>query len=837
MILDSFRQDVRVGLRVLVKEKTFCILAAIVLALGIAGVTTQFTVVNAFVLRGFSFPHPEQLMTVGLLDPLADSNQNNNGAGFIPSSQDYEDLRAAQQSFALMSGYLNGSTINVTYKNNPQRYTGGYVTDEFFKILGVSPIMGRDFTAEDNKPGAEKTTILGYEIWQRDFNGDPNIVGQNVRINGRAATVIGVMPKGFKFPVSEELWVPLYNEFPIKPREDPSGLGPAVIGRLKPGVSVDQVNAEFVGYAKRLAKDYPKSNSKFVSASVQPMINSFVGPQLRQTVYAMLGATLMVLLIACVNVMNMQFGRAALRAKELAIRGALGATRWRIMRQMLTESLLVAAIGGVLGVALAYYAVGLLVRAMGSLPFPLPYWVSFDIDGTVLVFTVGITLLATIFSGLLPAWLSARANPAEVMKEGGRGNSSRLVNVITRILVVGQIAFTAALLIAATLQVKSIRNQTTLNYGYDENGVYSARMGLFEGDYPTSEARQQFFARAVRSLRTNPAFDGAAMSDRFRMTFDNFGQFEVDGQTYATERDHLQVNSEAVSDGYFATLGLKVLEGRDFTLDDNDAKQPVAIVNASFAKRWFGKESPLGRRVRAFNPAAPQPWRTIIGVVPDTLMQGPFNQQTDSSGQQVGCAGFYVPLLGVPPAPQFVTIVVRPHPGQRADTLAPALGTAVSQLDSNLPTYFGGTPARLHEEILGVNRITATLFTIFGVVAVVLSSVGLYGVMSFAVSQRTQEFGIRMALGANAARILRLVMTQGAWQLVIGLVLGGGSIALLLRAVGSTALQNFLFQVNALDPFIYTAVATLLTMVAAASCFVPALRATRVNPMVALRTE
>jgi putative ABC transport system permease protein len=830
MILDSFRQDVRVGLRVLFKEKTFCILAAIVLALGIGGVTTQFTVVNAFVLRGFSFPHPEELVTVGLIDPLANDNQNNNGVGNIPSSQDYEDLRAAQQSFALMSGYLNGSTINVSYKNNPQRYTGGYVTDEFFKIVGVSPILGRDFTADDNKPGAEKTTILGYEIWQRDFGGDPNIVGQNVRINGRAATIIGVMPQGFKFPISEQLWVPLYNEFPIKPRGDASGLGPAIIARLKPGVSIDQANAELVGHAKRLAKDYPKTNGQLVSASVQPMLNSFVGPQTRQIVYAMLGATLMVLLIACVNVMNMQFGRAALRAKELAIRGALGASRWRIMRQMLTESLLVAIMGGVLGVLLGYYAVSLLVRSINSLPFPLPYWISFEIDGTVLGVTLAVTLLATIFSGLIPAWLAARANPAEVMKEGGRGNSSRLVNVITRILVVGQIAFTAALLIGAVLQVKSIRNQTTVSYGYDEEGVYSARMGLFEGDYPTSEARQQFFARAVRALRTNPAFEGAAMSDRFRMTFANFGQFEVDGQTYVTDRDRPRGNSEAVSDGYFSTMGLRILEGRDFTLDDTDAKQPVAIVNASFAKRWFGKESPIGRRVRAFNPAQPQPWRTIIGVVPDTLMQGPFNQQTDS-------AGFYVPLLGVPPAPQFVTIVVRPHQGQRADTLAPALGAAVSQLDSNLPTYFGGTPGRLHNEILGVNRITATLFTIFGVVAVVLSSVGLYGVMSFAVSQRTQEFGIRMALGANAARILRMVMTQGARQLVLGLVLGGGSIALLLRAAGGEALQNFLFHVNALDPLIYTAVAALLTTVAAASCFVPALRATRVNPMEALRTE
>lgn len=829
MFLDTFRQDVRVGLRVLVKEKTFCILAAIVLALGIGGVTTQFTVVNAFVLRGFSFPNPEQLANVGFIDPQADNQRNNGGAGNIPSTQDYEDLRAAQQSFALMTAYLNGSTINVTYRNNPQRYTGAYVTEDFFRILGFSPIMGRDFTADDNKPGAEKTALLGYEIWQRDFGGDPNIVGANVRINGKAAVIIGVMPQGFKFPQAEQLWVPLYNEFPLKPREDPTAIGAQVIGRLKPGVTFDQANAEYIGLARRIATDNPKTNGQFTSASVQPLLNAFVGPQLRQTVYAMLGAVIVVLLISCVNVMNMQFGRAALRAKELAIRGALGATRWRLVRQMLTESFLVALLGAVLGVLLAVWGVNLLVRATNALPFPLPYWVSFTIDGKVLLFTVGITLLATLVSGFIPAFLSSRANPAEVMKEGGRGNSSRLVNVISRVLVVGQIALTALLLIAATLQIKSVRNQTSLNYGYDENGVYSARMGLFEGDYPTSEARQQFFVRVLRSLRTNPGFEGAAMTDRFRMTFANNGQFELDGKTYMTDRDRPRGNSESVSDGYFTALGLKVLEGRDFTIEDSDAKQPVAIVNASFAKKHYGQESPIGKRVRQFNPAKPQEWRTIVGVVPDMLMQGPFNAQADS-------AGFYVPLLAASPSPQFCTIIVRPHAGQRADTLGPVLSQAVATLDPNLPVYFAGTPAQLHSEILGVNRITASLFTIFGVAAVMLSAVGLYGVMSFSVSQRTQEFGIRMALGANAARIVRMVMKQGAWQLGIGLFIGVG-IAALIFGLGRQALANFLFKVNTLDPWIYSSVILLLSAVAALSCFVPARRATRVNPMQALRTE
>src|SRR5213594_98403 len=611
----------------------------------------------------------------------------------------------------MMAGYLNGSTINVSYKNNPQRYTGGYVTEDFFKILGVSPILGRDFNAEDNKPGAEKVAILGHEIWKRDFNADPNIIGQNVRMNGKAATIVGVMPPNFKFPVSEELWTPLYNQFPPIPRGElrigPNNAAPSVMGRLKPGVTLDQVNAEFVGLAMRLAQEYPKTNQNFTSASVQPLLNSMIGPQFRQTVWAMLAAVILVLLIACVNVMNMQFGRAALRAKELAIRGALGATRWRLVRQMLTESLVVAVFGGIAGVLLAYWGVDMLVRAFSASPFPLPYWMQFTIDGRVLTFTLGITLLATLVSGLVPAFLSSRGNAAEIMKEGGRGNSSRLVNVITRVLVVGQIALTAALLIAATLQIKSIRNQTKLDYGYDENGVYAARMALMEGAYPSEDSRREFFQRAVRSLRANPQFESAAMSDRFRMTFAGAGQYEVDGQNYLTDRDRPRCNFESVSDNYFATLGLKILEGRDFTIDDSDSKQPVAIVNASFARKYWGNQSAIGHQVRIFNPGQPQPWRTIVGVVPDTLMQGPFDQQTEN-------AGFYMPLLGASPAPQFCTILARPRTGQRADTLGPALSKAVAEIDSNLPTYFAGTPARLHNEILGANRITATLFGIFG---------------------------------------------------------------------------------------------------------------------------
>jgi putative ABC transport system permease protein len=835
MALDTFRQDVRIGLRVLRKDKAFFLLAVLVLGLGIGAATTQFTVVNAVALRGLSFPHPEQLVTIGLIDPKATDQNNNFGFGVIPTAQDYEDLKAAQKSCSLMAGYLSGSTINVTYKNNPQRYSGGYVTEDFFKITGVSPILGRDFNAADNKPGAERVIILGYEIWKRDFNGDPNVVGQSVRVNSKPGTIIGVMPANYKFPNLEELWTPLYNQFPPIPRGQlvigPNNAAPSVMGRLKPGVSLDEANAEFITLARQLAHEYPKTNQNFTSATVKPLLHSLIGLQFRQTVWAMLAAVILVLLIACVNVMNMQFGRVALRAKELAIRGALGATRWRLVRQMLTESLVVAVFGAFVGVLLAYWSVDLLTRATEAQAsgFGLPYWIRFTIDAQVLAFTVVITLVATLVSGLVPALISAHSNAAEMMKEGGRGNTSRLVNLITRLLVIGQIALTAALLIAATLEIRSIRNQLQLNYGYDENAIYSARMALLEGAY-TEDGRREFFKRAVRELRANPEFESTALTDRLRMTFAGGGQYEVDGQNYLTDRDRPRGNFESVSDGYFSTLGLKILEGRDFTIDDADTKHPVAIVNASFARKHWGNQSALGHQVRIFNPGEPAPWRTIVGVVPDTLMQGPFDQQTDSTG-------FFMPLLGATPATQFCTIIVRPRAGQRAETLGPALTKAVAQLDSDVPIYFPGTPARLHDETLSGNRVVVSLFAIFGGVAFLLSAVGLYGVMSFSVSQRTQEFGIRMALGADARRIFQMVMKQGAWQLVIGLGLGAGAAALLLGVLVAAALRNILFKVNALDPSIYLAVAGLLTIVAALSCFIPARRATRVDPVAALRYE
>ncbi len=832
MIAESIGQDLRIGFRVLVKEKGFCALAVIVLALGICGVTTMFSVVNGVMLRGFSFPNAQRLVSATFIDPTSANFFGVNGS---TSTMDYEELLPDQQSLEMMSSYLSGSTVNVTDRQEAAAlHRRAHTTENFLRILGVTPMLGRDFTAADNKPGAEKVALIGYNIWQRDFGGSKDIVGRGVRINGKPATIIGVMPKGFAFPTNEDLWIPLYSEFPPKPRKDPTAVNPALIALIKPGVSIDQANAEFTGFAKRFAAAYPETNKQFNTGQVDLLIKTFTPRPLRSTLLTMLGFCVGVLLIACVNVMNMQFARATLRAKELAVRSSLGATRVRLIRQMLTESLLVAAIGSVVGIVLAYLSIDWLSASVRGLENPPPSWITFDMDPLVLSVTVGATMLAAVASGLLPAWMSSRADTNAVLRDGGRGSTSRAVNVVSRGLVIFQIVVTCILLIGSMLQVRSILKQQNIDYGYDTGGILSARMGLMDGDYPSQDMRKLFYDRVLRALNANPEFASAALTNRFRMVFSGSGPIEIEGKTYKENRDRPVANAEQVTGTFFNVTSQKLLEGRTFNDDDLDTRLPVAIVNAAFARKHYGNESPIGRRFRTMNNAGtqPGPWRTIVGVVSTVRMLGPFNNPG------VDDTGFYVPfysptggpLLPGPLISQFATVIVKPHPGQRADTLVTALRREISKADPNLPLYFIGTPKQQIEGFVAQNRIIATMFSIFGVVAVVLASVGIYGVMSFSVNQRTQEFGVRMALGADDVRILGMVLRQGVVQIAIGLALGLGA-ALAFAAVAGAAIQNTLFGVSARDPLTYGAVAALVTIVSLTATLVPARRATRVDPM------
>lgn len=838
-MLESSRQDLRVGWRRLARDRGFLVVAVAVLAVGICAVTTQFSVVHAVFLRGFSFPNAERLVSVQLIDPSRTTAFGVNSQVF---TYDYLDLRAEQSSLEHIAAYINGSTVNMTIDGAAKRFTGAYVTEDFFPALGVAPILGRGLTAADNQPGAPAVAVISHQLWQQEFGGNRDVLDKPVRLNGKPATIIGVMEKGFAFPVNEQLWIPFFNEFPPRPRNDLTGsvTQAAVLGALAPGVSLDRANAEYGELARRLAETYPDTNKDYGHALVQPLIETFTPPFLRGLLLTMLAFCAGVLLLACVNVMNMQFARAALRTRELAIRSSLGATRGRLVRQMLTESLLVATIGAVLGVAGAYWTTGLLMRATRSLSNPIPSYIVFRIDTSVLAFVVGATLVAALVSGLIPAFLASRASAAAVLKDATRGHTGRLVGRFNRALVVVQIVVTCVLLIGSLLQLESILEQQRLDYGYDTGSVLSARLGLMEGDYPDSASRKLFYDRALRELRTDPDYAQAALTSRFQMVFAPALPIEIEGKTYANDRERPTVTVENVSDGYFEALGVRLLEGRDFDPADDDRRLPVAIVNEAFSRKYFGEGSPLGRRLRTVvaNGTAFGPWRTVVGVVTSIRMTGPFNNPN------VDDTGFYVPFYAstfgetnADPEPvQFATIVVRPPSGGRAEALAPTLLRDVARLDPNLPLYFVDTPANNIDGFLGQNRVVATMFSLFGVVAVFLSAVGLYGVMSYSVNQRTQEFGTRMALGADGRSIQRMVLRQGFVQLAVGLGLGIG-LTLAIVVAGGGGIRQALFEVDPLAPGPYLAVIALVTVVAFVATLLPARRATRVDPLLALRAE
>jgi len=835
-MFETFIQDLKIGLRVLLKEKSFCALAVFVLSIGIAAVTTQFAIINGVLLTAFDFPEPESLVDVRMVDPEGFEPNNFNSR---MTRQDYADIVANQQSFAELAGYINGSTVNLTYQNQPRRLTGGYVTHNYFTVLGELPVLGRTFLPEEDQPGVSKAVIIADSLWKTVFGGTLDVIGEPVVVNGDSGTIVGVMRPGFEFPTNEQIWIPLNSAFPVRPRNDRNTNFNEAVGRLAPGVSIDQAEAEITAFARQFAAEYPDTNAQFTKGYVRPLIQNYTPGQLVGMLYTMLAFCVGVLVMACVNVMNMQFARATLRAKELAVRSSLGATRGRLIRQMLTESLLVASIGAVVGIGIALWSTSFLNDYVHNGSNPIPGWMTFDLDPPVLAVVVFATMLSAVISGLVPAWMSSRTSAVEVLKEGGRGNTSRSVMIITRGLVVLQIIMTCVLLIGSLLQVRSILYQNTLDYGYDTEAVIGARMGLMEGDYPSSAERQLFYDKLLREMRATGQFDNVALTNRFRMVFSGAGPVEIEGKQYLDDSDRTIAMFENVSGGYFDTLGLAILDGRDFNELDNDQREPVAIVNARFAQKHWGNENPIGKRFRTINSNGtnPSPWRTIVGVAPNIRMQGPFNAQHDG-------AGFYVPfgnaVFGPTPegavAPQFGTLVMNPRGDQNPDGMATTVQSLVNRVDPNLPLYFVETPAASIDGFTAQNRIVAGMFSFFGVVAVSLAAVGLYGVMSFSVNQRTQEFGVRMALGANENTILTMVLRQGAWQLLIGMTLGI-SLTLGISVLGGSSLQNQLPGISVRDPLTYLSVGSLLVVVTLLSTLVPARRATRVDPMIALRAE
>lgn len=809
--LETLFQDLRYGARQLRKNPGFTAMAVLTLALGICAVTTQFSLFHGLLLRGLPFPEPDRLVSIGVQDPSRQPVEL--------SLSDFHEWQQQQQSSEGLAASDSYRWLNVVIEGASRPVGGLFVTYNFFSLLGIRPALGRDFVAEDEQPGAEPVALISHGLWEREFGGVPDIVGRTLRLEGQVTTVIGVMPPRFQYPSHEEIWAP----FLLSPERSPRRVN--VLARLKAGVTENQAEAEFTTLAQRLVQKSPALHHPLTSARVERLHSSLVGG-MRPILSALLAAAVAVLVMACVNVMNLQFARVSSRMRELALRGALGAARGRLLRQMLTEGALVVGLGGLVGVALTHWTTRFFQAALGRIRFgALPAWVMTEINSTVLLFTLAVIAASVIASGLLPAFLASRADAMSVLKEGAHGQTNRFVSRIGGCLVIAQISLTCALLIVSLLQVKSITRHANVDVGFQPDGVLAGRFSL-ESGYRTPEARAPLYERLLRDLRADPAFTHAALTSRPLAVGGGFSEsVQVeDGQQTAAAGGHLTA-VEYVSDGYFAALALRPREGREFQTGERGRGEAPALVNDSFARKYFGGASALGRRVRLLRAdGSPSEWRTIVGVVPDTHLQN-FDPHRDGSG-------VFLPMEEF--VPTYPNVVVRGR--VRADTLAEPLRRAMARVDPDLSLYGLGTPRANLLAFNGQARVVAGVSSLFALIACALATVGLYGVASYAVSQRTRDFGIRMALGADRTRIMGLVLGRGGLQFIVGATVGI-VLAFAFVQVGGARFEGFLYQVNPRDPAIYGAVVLLLAAATLPACLIPARRAARVDPMVALRAE
>ena len=801
----SLLKDLRHGARKLVHNPGFSAISVITLALGIGLTTTMFSIVYGALMRGLPFEHGERVVSIRRANPARDQKQ------LEVSLHDLADYRAQQRSFEGLGAFTNG-TMSVSGAEKPERFDGAYISANGFELIRAKPLLGRTFRPGEDAVGAPALVVLGYEIWQSRYGGDRGVLGRTVRVNGEPAEVIGVMPEGFEFPTSEKLWVPLRQPLPAK-RGD--GNDVFVYGRLKPGVSLDRANVEIAGIARRLATQYPESN-RDLTAFVEPYTKSFIGDEPTALLQTMLFAVFLVLLIACANVANLLLSQAAMRAKEVGICTAMGASRARIVMQFLVEPLAMAMVAAVIGVGLSFWGVELFNDAIASTD--PPFWIDIRIDGPILLFVLGITLFATFVSGVLPAIRASGANVNEVLKDEARGSSSFRGGMISRALVVFEIALSVGLLVAAGLTIKSVTRLRTIDFGFPTRSIFTARVALPETVYGDSAAQVRFFDQLYGRLGDIRGVEGYTLTGMLPVLGAPTQTFAVEGKAYARDSDYPETHYVTTYPGYFRTFQV-ALEGRDFGSGDTRTSEPVAIVSHTFATKHFGSANPVGRRFRLGDAKSTEPWRTVVGVVPDMWNDGLENEKPES---------VYLPFAQSPQRFMSVTLRTRGNP---AAMTAP-VRALVTGLDPDLPIYFVKTLQERIDEESWFFRVFGALFMIMGAVALVLAAVGLYGVMAFNVARRTREMGVRMALGAQPRDVVRLIMRQGLIQLGIGLVLGSGLAFLLAKG-----LKVILFQVSFLDPVVVGLTFAVLIAAALVATLVPAMRATRVDPMVALRYE
>jgi putative ABC transport system permease protein len=810
----SWLQDLRFAVRLLVKDRWFTAVAVIALALGIGVNATVFTFVNAVLIRGLPFDDPDRILVVG----TRDARNRDRGSSY----QDFEDWRAATRTFAGLAAY-SGQTLNVSDEGRaPERFQGPYLSANAFKLIGQQPLVGRDFRPEDDRPGAAAVVILGNGVWKNRYGSDPSVIGRVIKVNDVPSTVIGVMPEGFKFPSNADLWQPLV-QMPRLTEQKRDARNMEVFGRLADTVTLPQAQSEMDTITAKLARDFPETN-KDIKARVMTFNDRANGGPIKLIFLSLMGAVAFVLLIACANVANLLLARSASRAREMSVRVALGATRWRIVRQLLVESVLLSIISGLLGLGLASVGVRLFDAATQGVG--KPYWIQFTMDAKVFAFFAVVCLGTGIVFGLAPALHISKTDLNEVLKEGGRSGSSGLrARRWTSVLIVAELALTLVLLAGAGLMMRSFLTLYRLDVGVETAHLLTMRLALPNQKYPTPEQRRVFYERLEQRLAGIGGIQAGTIATNIPLGGGSPRLLAIDGHEPAAGEQAQTVTQVTIGTRYFETMGLSLLRGRRFDDLDGTAGYDTAIVNQRFVATHFGREDPIGRRIKLTpdGPAAPGPaptWATIVGIAP-TIRQR--NMQEALPDPVV-----YVPLRAQPPT--FAILLIRAQ--RDAASLTSLAREEVRAIDPDLPLFGIQTLDQQLAQARWPFRVFGTMFAIFAAIALALSAVGLYAVTAYSVAQRTQEIGVRMALGAQAPQVWWLILRRSIVQMVIGLGLGiGGALG-----VGKL-LESLLVQTGTRDPATLTSIVALLVVVSLAACFWPARRATRLDPVNALRYE
>jgi len=809
--MNGLIQDVLYALRQLRKGPGFAAVAVITLALGIGANTAIFSVVNAVLLRPLPYKDDGRLVVVlhNGHNPVAPAN--------------FADWQSQNHSFESM-GAAESWSPNLTSTDNPENLAGLRMTAEILPMLGVQPLLGRVFLPEEQQAGKDQEVVLSYSLWQNHFAGDANVLGRTVALNGNRYTIVGVMPKEFQFApfwaTEATIWAPLALGDRIDSR---GGNSLRVFARLKPGVTLEQAQAEMAGIADRLDQQYPGTNRNVQVVSLREKVVGNIRPAL----LVLLGAVGFVLLIGCANVAHMFLARSAARQREIAVRAALGAMRWRVLRQYLIESLLIALMGGVCGLLLAEWGTRVLI-ALG--PEQIPRLATVAVDQQVLLFVLAVSLITGLVFGILPAWRASAANVSDALKEGERGTSEGIRrNRLRSLLVSSEFAFAVILLAGAGLMIRTFVAVQNIDPGFDPHNVLTMMVRILGTEQATSGHTAPFYQQVLQKISAIPGVQSASAINHLPLAGDQWGfPFHVQGRPVERPGESPFATFRAVFPGYFRTMSIPVLNGRDINQGDNSSVPDVVVINDYMARRYWPGENAVGKRITFDDPQNNPSWVTVVGVVKNTVRSNWVNPAEEE---------FFVPYLQSknylqnPSGPfAYLTLVVRTT-GDPA-SLATEVQAAIHSIDRNVPISELQTMEQVVTKATGESRFYLTLLGAFAGVALVLAAVGIYGVMSYSVSRRIHEIGIRMALGAQREHVLRLVVWHGVALAIAGIAVGlAGALAL------TRLMSGLLYGTKPADPATFVASVLVLGLVAIVSSYIPARRAAKVEPMVALRYE